>query len=370
MYANFDEPGDESGPIAELGRRCRRRARLGLLELRAAQGAVRGRGQRRLRRARPDRAPGADRRPARSDGPVHVLAAPARPRRRGARARGRPERLAQFIDVRDLAEWTVDAVERELTRRLQRHERGRPVGRAARGGERDVGLGRIPPASTRSASGWSCRSGSRRRDRELRVDVARIVAEGLRFRPLAETLAGAADGSRCRGGRADRRSARPGSSRRGARSEGRLPGPRGSAQRSRLRAALPRRRRAGPAVLRGRGRSRRVRGRRLRRAADRELGLRPGHRDARSPGGLAGLDQRADHPPHPPLPRRDRRDSARPRSASSAPTRPRSTSAGSCSGRCPQPRQSHPGRLPTRRLRSHTTAIQPRSRSPASALRR
>ena len=52
-----------------------------------------------------------------------------------------------------------------------------------------------PASSTRSASGWSCRSGSpiRRGPGCTQTHVGRAVAEGLRFRPVAETIAGAAE---------------------------------------------------------------------------------------------------------------------------------------------------------------------------------
>ena len=39
-----------------------------------------------------------------------------------------PERLAQFVDVRDLAEWILDAVEQRPLRNVQRDQRGRRVG--------------------------------------------------------------------------------------------------------------------------------------------------------------------------------------------------------------------------------------------------
>ena len=53
-------------------------------------------------------------------------------------APGPPERLTQFIDVRDLAEWTLDAVERELGGLFNATNEGTPGGHARRR-RRDVG---------------------------------------------------------------------------------------------------------------------------------------------------------------------------------------------------------------------------------------
>ena len=47
-------------------------------------------------------------------------------------APGPPERRAQFVDVRDLADWILDGVEQGLSGTVQRDERGRRLGRAAR----------------------------------------------------------------------------------------------------------------------------------------------------------------------------------------------------------------------------------------------
>ena len=49
--------------------------------------------------------------------------------------------------------WIVDAAERRADRHLQRDERGRALGRAARRRRRDLGLGRVPAAST-SVGEW------------------------------------------------------------------------------------------------------------------------------------------------------------------------------------------------------------------------
>ncbi len=83
-----------------------------------------------------------------------------------------------------------------------------------------------------------------------------------------------------------------------------------------MRLAPSRRRGAGPAVVRGRGRSRHLLPGRLRCAPDRELALGTRRRDTRPARGLGRLDQRAGDHPDPALPRRRRqaptgRDSGR-----------------------------------------------------------
>ena len=85
VYADFARPNDEDSPVAELGDLPGRRG--DERELRSAQGALRGRRARGLRRARARRSTRAHRRTARSDRPLHVLAASHRARRRGARTR-------------------------------------------------------------------------------------------------------------------------------------------------------------------------------------------------------------------------------------------------------------------------------------------
>ena len=106
------------------------------------------------------------------------------------------------------------------------------------------------------------------------TDVGRAVAAGLRFRPLEETIAGAADAPAVEGRRADARARGRAARRRGTGDEGRLPRPRGSTQRRRVRAPLSGRGRRGAAVVLGRGRGRRLRAGRGRCAPDRELDLR------------------------------------------------------------------------------------------------
>jgi 2'-hydroxyisoflavone reductase len=108
-------------------------------------------------------------------------------------APGPPERRPQFVDVRDLATWTLDAVERGLTGIFNATNEGIPWGELLAGanvtwvsdeflGEHEVGPWMELPL-------WLG-------DPELRgmreVDVTRAVGAGLRFRPVQETIAGAA----------------------------------------------------------------------------------------------------------------------------------------------------------------------------------
>ncbi len=108
-------------------------------------------------------------------------------------APGPPERRPQFVDVRDLATWTLDAVERGLTGIFNATNEGIPWRELLAGanvtwvsdeflGEHEVGPWMELPL-------WLG-------DPELRgmreVDVSKAVGAGLRFRPVQETIAGAA----------------------------------------------------------------------------------------------------------------------------------------------------------------------------------
>ena len=154
--------------------------------------------RRRLRRAAGDR-------PARPDRRRRTTRPAASPTgRTGSRAadgcsrRRRRTRQVQFIDAQDLGDWLVDLAERRDGRHLQRHAPRPQLARAARDlprGERQrrelrAGSDGRCCTSTRSASGWSCRSGSPSRDSAAlhEADVSRAVAAGLRFRPLEETV--------------------------------------------------------------------------------------------------------------------------------------------------------------------------------------
>ena len=104
-------------------------------------------------------------------------------------APGPPGRHTQFIDVRDLAEWVVHAVEHELSGTFNATSEALHWDELLAGAnvawvtdefleEHDVGEWMELPLWIAGA--------------DVEVDVSRAVAAGLRFRPLAETLRGAA----------------------------------------------------------------------------------------------------------------------------------------------------------------------------------
>ena len=103
-------------------------------------------------------------------------------------APGPPERRAQFVDVRDLAEWIVAAAEQELSGTFNATNEGVPWHDLLAGAnvtwvtdsflkEHDVGEWMELPMWIASVN--------------FEVDVGRAVAAGHRFRPLAETIEGA-----------------------------------------------------------------------------------------------------------------------------------------------------------------------------------
>jgi 2'-hydroxyisoflavone reductase len=109
-------------------------------------------------------------------------------------APGPPERHTQFVDVRDLASWIVDAVERDLSGTFNATNEGIPWGELLAGAavtwvsdeflrDHEVGEWMELPLWL-SDPNWAGMH---------EVDVSRAVASGLRFRPLAETISGAAD---------------------------------------------------------------------------------------------------------------------------------------------------------------------------------
>ena len=109
-------------------------------------------------------------------------------------APGPPERTAQFIDVRDLAGWMVDCVERRVTGVFNATNEGVPFGDLLADAEvtwvsdeflAEQGVGEWMELPLWIADpAWAGMH---------RADVGRALAAGLRFRPLAETIAGAAD---------------------------------------------------------------------------------------------------------------------------------------------------------------------------------
>ena len=108
-------------------------------------------------------------------------------------APGPPERRAQFIDVRDLAGWLVDCVERGVTGVFNSTNEGVAWKELLAGAdvtwvtdeflaEHEVGEWMELPLWIGDPA-WAGMH---------RTDVGRAVSSGLRFRPLAETIAGAA----------------------------------------------------------------------------------------------------------------------------------------------------------------------------------
>lgn len=188
VYANFDEPWDESGPLAELGdapvdELASDYSNYGPLKALCEAEVEEVFGDRALI-VRPGLIVGPHDPTGRFTYWPHRLA-------RGGEllAPAPPERLAQFVDVRDLAEWMVDAVERGLGGTYNATSEGLPWSELLAGAdvtwvpdeflqEHEVGEWMELPL-------WVAGTG-------LRVDVGRIVAAGLRTRPLADILAGAA----------------------------------------------------------------------------------------------------------------------------------------------------------------------------------
>jgi 2'-hydroxyisoflavone reductase len=109
-------------------------------------------------------------------------------------APGPPHRNVQFVDVRDLGEWIVDAAEGGLGGTFNATNEGVPWGELLAGAdvawvsddflrEHEVGEWMELPLWIADPAWAGMHS----------VDVGRAVAAGLRFRPVAETLAGAAE---------------------------------------------------------------------------------------------------------------------------------------------------------------------------------
>ncbi len=109
-------------------------------------------------------------------------------------APGPPEQPTQFIDVRDLAEWLVQCVERRVTGVFNATNEGVPWGELLTGADvtwvssehlAEHGVGEWMELPLWIADpAWAGMH---------RTQVGRAVNAGLRFRPVAETLAGAAE---------------------------------------------------------------------------------------------------------------------------------------------------------------------------------
>ena len=109
-------------------------------------------------------------------------------------APGPPERRVQFVDVRDLGEWIVSAAERGLGGTFNATNDGVPWGALLAGADvvwvdDDFLLGE-GVGEWMELPLWL---GSPEWRGMHETDVSRAVEAGLRFRPIAETLAGAAD---------------------------------------------------------------------------------------------------------------------------------------------------------------------------------
>ena len=189
VYADFTQAWDESGPLSELGdgpadELASDLSNYGSLKVLCEQEVGRVFGERALI-VRPGLIVGPH------DPTGRFTYWPQRLRRGGEiLAPGPPERIAQFIDVRDLAEWIVAAVERELSGVFNATGAGVRWEELLAGAnvtwvtdeflrEQEVGEWMELPL-------WIA-------DGALEVDVRRAAVEGLRARPVEESLAGALD---------------------------------------------------------------------------------------------------------------------------------------------------------------------------------
>ncbi|HEY8103972.1 MAG TPA: NAD-dependent epimerase/dehydratase family protein [Gaiellaceae bacterium] len=188
VYADFDETRSEADPVAELGDGPAD----ALAEDSSNYGALKALCEAEVQRVFGDRSlivrPGLIGGP---HDPTGRFTYWARRLERGGEilAPGPPERRTQFVDVRDVAEWIVHAVEQELSGTFNATNEAISWRELLAGAEvtwvtdaflleREVGQWMELPL-------WIAEG-------DFEADVGRAVAAGLRFRPLAETLAGAA----------------------------------------------------------------------------------------------------------------------------------------------------------------------------------
>jgi 2'-hydroxyisoflavone reductase len=189
VYADFTQAWDESGPLSELGDGSAGSlasdfSNYGALKVLCEQEVESVFGERALI-VRPGLIVGPH------DPTGRFTYWPQRLRRGGEiLAPGPPERTAQFIDVRDLAEWLVAATERELGGVFNATSEGTPWGELLAGADvtwvSDEHLQEHEVGEWMELPLWIAGAG-------MRVDVSRAVAQGLRFRPVAETVRGALD---------------------------------------------------------------------------------------------------------------------------------------------------------------------------------
>ena len=189
VYANFSEPWDETGPTAELGDASAEElasdySNYGPLKVLCEAEVEQVFGERALL-IRPGLIVG-------PHDPTGRFTYWAQRLARGGEvlAPGPPERPTQFVDVRDLAEWIVSATERQLSGAFNATSDDVPWAELLAGAEvtwvpdaflQEHGIGEWMELPL-----WIAGSG-------VEVDVSRALAEGLSFRPLEETIAGALD---------------------------------------------------------------------------------------------------------------------------------------------------------------------------------
>ena len=190
VYADFAQAWDESGPLAELGDKpadelAADYSNYGALKVLCEAEVEAVFGERSLI-VRPGLIAG-------PHDPTGRFTYWAQRLARGGEilAPGPPERRLQFVDVRDLAEWLVDAVERELRGTFNATNEGIPWGELLAGANAtwvtdelltEHGVGEWMQLPLWLAGG------------SFEIDSRRAVAAGLGSRPLEETISGAAGG--------------------------------------------------------------------------------------------------------------------------------------------------------------------------------
>ena len=205
VYPNFSVPRDENLAGGQARRRDRRES--GRRNLRAAEGAVRAGGaRRRCRAAPPSSGPGLIVGP--DDNTDRFTYWPARAARGGEFiAPGAPHDPFQVIDARDLAAFTINAIENNITgtynlvSNVNEFKFGELTDACIACGEasrRSRPMRRAPPIyprsssrSRRSSRGAKCPCGCRPRVTKPRSPAPatrRRVAKGLKITPLKKTV--------------------------------------------------------------------------------------------------------------------------------------------------------------------------------------